>query len=469
MCLIAYLKNKSFVDYDALESAHENNPHGWGIVYAQDGRLHACKKHASFAVFKDAMELVPDDVPISIHFRWATHGDKSENNIHPFDVLTFEDDGVDVAMMHNGVISGTGVLGESGDKRSDTALYVEYVIRPMFKENPKLMYNTGFQTMVSRDIGYSNKFLFMDGKGGVIIINPNSGHFPIKDSIDIWYSNTYSLTSSYRSKKVGKETYDSSLHGHGYSDWYANNNYKKDTTTKHVVPANTSVSQNSVGWAKNPVTGIFERRERIWHNPDTHETTKYGGRYTNHKPFPETLSGFETDLPIEINNFLKNGEKLLKPVRSDGVMLGFGWATTPDNMVSRWDNELCTLHKAWYNQQIEDQKNKQKQAVEEAIADIAPHLESKFDASDFRKLSITETLDWVDKHPRHAAEWVVKHGFFGAADSIEQFIISGEGWEEVSDFIFARSRNAHCDTVTFQKSLDKYAQRELFTKNSHVG
>jgi predicted glutamine amidotransferase len=467
MCLIAYLKNKSFADYDALESAHENNPHGWGIVYAQDGRLHACKKHASFEVFKNAMDLVPDDVPISIHFRWATHGDKSENNIHPFDVLTFEEDGVDVCMMHNGVISGTSVLGETNDKRSDTALYVEYLVRPMLKESPKLMYNTGFQKMVSRDIGITNKFLFMDGAGGVIIINPNSGHFPVKDSIDIWYSNTYSLTTSYRHNKVGKSTYDSSLHGHGYTDWYANQNKPKDTTPKHVVPVDTSVSSNSQRWEKNPVTGIFEKRDRVWHSPspDTHETTKYGGRYTN-RGTPETLADMETDLPEEVSKLLKNGEKLLKPVRRDGIMLGFGWAVTPDNMVSRWDEHMCTAHKNWYNNQIAEQKA---QTVVGEVTEIGTHLESKFDSADFRKLSIRECLDWVDKHPRAAAEWVVRHGFFGSVDSIEQFIISGEGWEDVADFVFARSRNAHCDTVLFQKSLDRYANRELLARNFHVG
>jgi predicted glutamine amidotransferase len=195
MCLITYTPRKETIDYDKMKTAMHVNPHGFGIVFAYEGVLRYCRKpKEGFDYFVEAMKLVPDDAPVAIHFRMATHGDKGEDNQHPFPILTKDEHGIDLCMMHNGVIGG---IHKNGSTKSDTLIYAEHILSPLLIKHPDLVDDPAFKLLVERDIGTGNKLLFLDGNGKCTIYNPESGSFDKKHE-DMWYSNTYSFNEYHR-------------------------------------------------------------------------------------------------------------------------------------------------------------------------------------------------------------------------------------------------------------------------------
>lgn len=178
MCLIIHRHDATPINSALITSGIDNNPDGWGIMAAQNGRIVTVKGMDNDA-FEEHLNAF-GDIPLSIHFRWATHGTKNEDNCHPFTIL-----GGAYAVMHNGIIPI-----ECKDKsRSDTYHFVNDVLAPMLAHDPGAFGTPEFSRLVGSIIGAGNKLVILRADGESIIVNESSGLW----HDGLWLSNGNSL------------------------------------------------------------------------------------------------------------------------------------------------------------------------------------------------------------------------------------------------------------------------------------
>jgi hypothetical protein len=192
MCIIIYKKANARFDEELLRASIFHNPDGFGIMYAEHGRVIGVK-----GLFKPESVLriwnENIDREIAVHLRFATSGEVTSKNTHPFQVLNLAEHGRDLWMMHNGTINTVKITDKD---RSDTFHFVEGYLKPLLADNPDQLYNEAFQKFLGLTVSGS-RLLFMEGDGRVTIINKNQG----KIKAGCWVSNTYSIVKP-KSKKT---------------------------------------------------------------------------------------------------------------------------------------------------------------------------------------------------------------------------------------------------------------------------
>jgi hypothetical protein len=185
MCLLVTQQFDSpKISRDWIEDFATFNPDGIGAMYVQDGQL-VIKKQ----LFKSVDELVTffedniDGRDCAFHFRMKTHGNIDLENCHPYQVCSMEEDGLDMWMMHNGILH----TGNKADvTKSDTWHYIRDYIRPLIKFNPDVVFEPFFADIIGEHIG-SNRFVFMDNTGRIAVVNEDQGVY----WGGRWMSNTY--------------------------------------------------------------------------------------------------------------------------------------------------------------------------------------------------------------------------------------------------------------------------------------
>jgi hypothetical protein len=190
MCLMTMREPGMVIPELYLQNAASQNSDGWGVMFARDGRVEITKAKAGFSAFKRAWAKVPEDAPAAAHFRFATSGAKNDKLCHPFKILKARENGVDLAMMHNGVMSD---FNNPLDSRSDSLAFIEDFLQPALAGNPALIESKPWRDSLGILIGSGNKLLFLDGAGRHYIINEGDG---VRKE-GVWYSNSYSLTKSF--------------------------------------------------------------------------------------------------------------------------------------------------------------------------------------------------------------------------------------------------------------------------------
>ena len=123
---------------------------------------------------------------LALHFRMATAGVKNQSNCHPFQILSLEEDGMDLWMMHNGTFFD---YREDASGRSDTAMFAAHLTYRMRNEGFSLAKPECIQEL--EDNASWNKLLFMNGWGDVVIINEGGG----AREEECWYS--YTMKNRY--------------------------------------------------------------------------------------------------------------------------------------------------------------------------------------------------------------------------------------------------------------------------------
>ena len=198
MCLIIQTDKPKQLSTRLLETAYENNSDGFGVMFVNKGKLHTHKIVPK--TFKD-IEKIWDkyksmDIPMGIHFRFATNGDTNKAMSHPFQVLSrAKGDDRDMWVMHNGPQLPTPMIDSN---KSDTHQFVKWVLRPQLSANPNLLHNAEWQEMIEDLIG-TDKLLFLDGKTKeFVIFNRDEG----TDMENVgWLSNTYSIQPTSYGKR----------------------------------------------------------------------------------------------------------------------------------------------------------------------------------------------------------------------------------------------------------------------------
>lgn len=197
MCLILIREPDVLLDFEDIKRACLNNPHGWGYVIPDRGKLEIRRFYDPKGTDPEEVYTVLDDFmdkQVYLHLRWATHGSRSKANVHPFPALTERKDGMQVWVMHNGTLNSYSRKGE----RSDTYHFTDEVITPLLRRfRPALGENLLIDPFVTQVIekfsaGWS-KFVLIDNYGNHSIIGSGGVQ---KDGY--WLSNEYSFKPEYR-------------------------------------------------------------------------------------------------------------------------------------------------------------------------------------------------------------------------------------------------------------------------------
>lgn len=240
MCLlITQNKNAPALKSEWLEDFFSYNSDGVGVMYAHKGNLVIEKLLPKTAIdLEQFYDAHIQNRNCAWHLRMRTHGDIDLDNCHPYQVLNKKEHGLDMWLMHNGILS-TG--NKANPKKSDTWHYIKDYLVPMLAKNPDFAFHPAFNLIVADHIGKSNKFVIMDNTGRMATINKDAGVY----WNGIWLSNTYAWSASSTAskklitdkKKLAKQALEMPVivqkqydmdYGYNYGYAYSGTSYKPD-------------------------------------------------------------------------------------------------------------------------------------------------------------------------------------------------------------------------------------------------
>lgn len=205
MCLLITQQSTSPALSDEwLKDFFDYNSDGIGIMRSEMGNLIVEK-----LLPKNADELIKfyrshiQGFDCAWHLRMRTHGATDLINCHPYEVLNQQDHGIDLWLMHNGILH-TG--NKADTSKSDTFHYIANYLRPMLANNPDFAFSPAFSDLIGDHIGVSNKFVLMDNHNRMAVINESEGVY----WGGLWLSNEYAWSASKTTSK--KPDYDSNWH-----------------------------------------------------------------------------------------------------------------------------------------------------------------------------------------------------------------------------------------------------------------
>jgi len=137
MCVIIYKPAGAQLPPEIeLENGYHSNPDGCGLMVRKKDSVYFFKT-LDFGEFMRKLDYLNrkynlKDYDVGIHFRLATHGDKTAANAHPYPIpFNRRRKGhAKAAVMHNGIFSVDHDLAEEKGM-SDTALWVKYILEPI--------------------------------------------------------------------------------------------------------------------------------------------------------------------------------------------------------------------------------------------------------------------------------------------------------------------------------------------------
>jgi hypothetical protein len=188
MC-IAILNKRSQLSAATINTAWENNPEGGGLIWIEKGQLKTFKTYDRAEMLKTYQTIRHrTKQPIVLHFRIATSGARTLDNLHPFLINK------QTAFVHNGVIAGLG-----NETHSDTAEF-----NLLLQKLPaNFLESEALRELIAGYIGYS-KLVFLQASGTFTIVNEHAGQW----DNDTWYSNDSHKESAYYyygTQKIAKQ------------------------------------------------------------------------------------------------------------------------------------------------------------------------------------------------------------------------------------------------------------------------
>jgi len=231
MCLLITQSKTSPILSDAwLSDFYSSNGDGVGVMFSHHGELVIKKMIPNTA--QEFIDFYRENIAgrdCAFHLRMRTHGDIDLLNCHPYEVLNKAQHGLDIWLMHNGVLS----TGNKADiTKSDTWHYINDYLKPMLAGNPDFAFHPSFKALIEDHIGVSNKFVIMDNEGRQTVINQSSGVY----WGGLWLSNTYAWSASksakshpVNAKKAKKQVAEIPAPKYAFNYGYADYTYNAPT------------------------------------------------------------------------------------------------------------------------------------------------------------------------------------------------------------------------------------------------
>ena len=195
MCIIVNSKRGELPPKDKLHTAYVNNPHGCGIMWADQGEVKVTQGVWKFDQIWEHLEAL-EGTPYAMHRRWVTRGKLGDAQCHPFRLTEKSLQGRDIWMMHNGTMFFlNNEVKKFNDRKSDTQIFAGHLAEVLRgQSDPEILFSDDVQDKMKSSMGGHNRLLFMTDEGKTHILNRSQG---VEDS-EFWYSNDYSFEKGYR-------------------------------------------------------------------------------------------------------------------------------------------------------------------------------------------------------------------------------------------------------------------------------
>lgn len=206
MCLLGIIQpDQRFPDIH-IRASFNRNPDGFGIMYwnkNEDGTLSSPTIRRGMMNLEEIRNCFQEaEGKFTVfHFRKATLGAKTIENVHPYRVLTSEEDKTNSGglwMLFNGTLNQ--LRNKLPGEMSDAAYFASDMMRPLFKAKPNLLKDESFIKLLDDATG-TVKTLFIRGNGDYVQINKNLWHTIPEGPV---VSNTYSLASKDEIEKEAR-------------------------------------------------------------------------------------------------------------------------------------------------------------------------------------------------------------------------------------------------------------------------
>lgn len=244
MCQIIYKPaGVDLPDVSIFERASASNPHGIGLMYPENGQITIYKMRMEAKVAYDTLKHIATGgidwlaTPLVVHFRMATHGDKSDANCHPFPVT--DDDELlgarycqaDVGLAHNGVVYLLGTSPTKTENKSDTYEMVQLYF-PKFR----LATFQAAHRIIDEEILKGDRMIVMDGTGEVV----QWGNWHNHDGgfqTSTWFSSTYGMYNEHERRWFG---HNSEYSGYDMFDYTPDDYPERGQVTPTTPVINTA-------------------------------------------------------------------------------------------------------------------------------------------------------------------------------------------------------------------------------------
>lgn len=180
MCLIIQKTANQQLQPEFINDVFQSNSDGWGVFHYEGGTLQI-EKGMTLEDFYINMRTHWQDKDAVIHFRMATHGEKSLDMAHPFHVFG------DIWLMHNGMLRGKDYQCPE-KKKSDTALFAELCrdILALSVDANEFVRSEKFAELIAPEI-----------VGSSIIFADNQGIIPMKGALAYTTTDGLKVSNSY--------------------------------------------------------------------------------------------------------------------------------------------------------------------------------------------------------------------------------------------------------------------------------